>query len=339
VPELLEVPRSDAGCANVGAAWQEAIVALATWLRDGGYAFVPPTPETHRRNAARAPSGSARTLRDVFGWSRPFERSLLPASLFVELERVGIVAAAPEGRWRSRVRFASLGNDLFAHSAYPTIEADSVFFGPDTYRFARFVARVVGEWRQPARGDRNIVDIGCGSGAGGIAAWRLLGGRDRLVLADINARALAFAQANARFARVSPVDIVRSDVFAAIAGDADLVIANPPYMSDAQARAYRHGGGLHGCELSVRIVRESLARLRPGGCLALYTGTAIVAGRDVFRTAVTPLLRDAGLRYSYEEIDPDVFGEELDSPSYADVERIAVVGLAIHDAARSEPGP
>ncbi|MGE0403972.1 MAG: SAM-dependent methyltransferase, partial [Kofleriaceae bacterium] len=31
----------------------------------------------------------------------------------------------------------------------------------------------------------------------------------------------------------------------------------------------------------------------------------------------------------YEEIDPDVFGEELDTPAYRDVDRIAAVGATI----------
>ena len=35
----------------------------------------------------------------------------------------------------------------------------------------------------------------------------------------------------------------------------------------------------------------------------------------------------AGFEVSYREIDPDVFGEELEREDYADVERIAVVGL------------
>jgi hypothetical protein len=33
--------------------------------------------------------------------------------------------------------------------------------------------------------------------------------------------------------------------------------------------------------------------------------------------------------YSYEEIDPDVFGEELEEPPYDCVDRIAVVALTI----------
>jgi hypothetical protein len=35
------------------------------------------------------------------------------------------------------------------------------------------------------------------------------------------------------------------------------------------------------------------------------------------------------LSWSYREIDPDVFGEEIGRGAYAGVERIAVVGLIV----------
>jgi release factor glutamine methyltransferase len=52
-----------------------------------------------------------------------------------------------------------------------------------------------------------------------------------------------------------------------------------------------------------------------------------VEGRDVVRAALEPILRKADAEFSYEELDPDVFGEELAKPPYERVERIAVVAL------------
>jgi hypothetical protein len=40
-----------------------------------------------------------------------------------------------------------------------------------------------------------------------------------------------------------------------------------------------------------------------------------------------PSLQLYASRFVYEEIDPDVFGEELDRPAYATADRIAAVGL------------
>ena len=63
--------------------------------------------------------------------------------------------------------------------------------------------------------------------------------------------------------------------------------------------------------------------------MLLYTGSAIVAGRDALREALAEALPRLGCSLRYEELDPDVFGEELDQPDYRNVERIAVVGAVI----------
>ena len=85
-------------------------------------------------------------------------------------------------------------------------------------------------------------------------------------------------------------------------------------------------------ELSLRIVEESIDRLYPGGVLFLYTGTTIVDGVDQFFAAVRSRLEERDCDYTYEEIDPDVFGEELESAPYDRVDRIAVVALTIRNS-------
>src|SRR5438105_7016775 len=73
--------------------------------------------------------------------------------------------------FRSNVRFSTLGDQLFVHSGFPTEQADAVFFGPDTYRFARFIRHSLGSMKRPGNLRRlRILDIGAGSGAGGIRA-------------------------------------------------------------------------------------------------------------------------------------------------------------------------
>jgi len=292
-----------------------ALLELGRALARDGYRFVTPTPETHRRVVARR--GEARDLRDVFGWSLPFAPALLPPALLALLREAN--AVVDEGaRLRAKVRFSTLAERLYVHSAYPTLDAESVFFGPDTYRFCAFIAR-------SAPRAARVVDIGCGSGAGGLVAAHAAGASE-LVLADVNTRALTLARVNAALAGVD-AELLQSDVLAGVEGEFDLIVANPPYMRDEAARVYRDGGGAYGEALSVRIVRESLARLRPGGTLLLYTGVAIVDGRDVFYEAARALL--AGCETTYEELDPDVFGEELERPGYERVERIAAVGLRV----------
>jgi SAM-dependent methyltransferase len=298
----------------------QALLELGRALVAAHYAFVTPTPETHRRVFARR--AHARDLRDVFGWSRPFSPTLLPAGWLQLLAAAD--AVEPHGELlRAKVRFSTLDHGLYVHAAYPTEAAESVFFGPDTYRFCAFVGR-------EATRARGAVDMGCGSGAGGLVAARAAGARE-LVLADINPGALRFAEVNARLSDISTAVVcAQSDVLAGVDGKFDLIVANPPYMRDASQRVYRDGGGALGEALSLRIARESLARLAPAGTLLLYTGAAVVEGQDVFLRGLRELLE--GCVFTYEELDPDVFGEELDQPGYEHVERIAAVGLCVRRA-------
>ena len=312
---------------SLGDIADQALVGLGSWLRDGGYRFTAVTPATHAVVNARIESSCARSREDVFGWSRPFLHTLLPQSV-VELLEAGD-ALSHEGKLlRSKVRFSTLGEMLFMHSAFPTDDSDAVFFGPDTYRFGRFIEQAIGRLRLNAAAC-TVWDMGCGTGAGGMFASACLRHGCELVLADINAKALHYAWVNARLAGNTAVAFLLGDLFAAIHGSADLIVANPPYLVDADARVYRHGGGALGAELSLRIVREGLPRLRPGGALVLYTGSAIVAGVDALRAG---LAREAGAAhcdFAYEELDPDVFGEELLRPPYTGVDRIAAVGAVI----------
>jgi SAM-dependent methyltransferase len=306
---------------------EDALCQLLAALARAGYQFRTVTPLTHQRVLAKRPAPAA-DLRDIFGWNLPFLPHTVPAPILAPAVEAGILHA-DGGMARSRLRVASLGPDLFLHSGFPTIEADAVFFGPDTYRFVRFVdAALDGSPRRTGRPLR-ILDLGCGSGAGGIAAARRMmaqGVQVELTLNDINPGAIALSAANARAAGL-PASLVRGDALSAIEGEFDLVISNPPYIQDDARRAYRHGGERLGRDLSVRIAASALGRLAPGGRLLLYTGVAMVDQHDPFLAEVRPLLEASGCSWSYEEIDPDVFGEELDRPAYQRAHRIAAVGL------------
>ena len=70
-----------------------------------------------------------------------------------------------------------------------------------------------------------------------------------------------------------------------------------------------------------------MGRLAPGGTLLLYTGAVIVDGADAFRDTASCVLAGSDLDWTYAEIDPDVFGEELEAGAYARADRIAAVLL------------
>lgn len=313
-----------------------ALADIGRWLQQQGYRFITVTPATHKIVNDRS-DAPAQNLRDIFGWSQPFRTGQLDAGVFGMLDSHELIEHLPDGLARSRVRFSSLdavhgkrgeAGSLYAHSAYPTLQTDSVFFGPDTWRFVALIRSVL-QTRPLAAGAR-ILDVGCGAGPGGIeAALASVGSGPRLVLSDINARALQFAQANASIAGLAQVDLRCGDLYEPVPGAFDLILANPPYLVDPGHRAYRDGGGALGATLSERIVSQGVARLTPGGRLILYTGSAIVDGKDLFYDALQPLWNSGQWQHRYWELDPDVFGQELQSSPYRNVDRIAAVALVV----------
>ncbi len=296
----------------------EPLVELLQALKSAGYRFVTVTPATHARVLARPP-GETPGLRDIFGWNRTFDPADLDPGLLALLRSAGALESV-DGKLRSRVRVASLSDDLILHGAFPTDSADAVFFGPDSYRFARFIR----EWL-PRLGTKGwLVDMGSGAGAGAMAAARCTA-LNRITLVDVNSAALRLARINASAAGLN-VETMES---ARIPDGADLIIANPPYMMDSAARAYRDGGGLLGGAVAIDWVRQAIGALAPGGAMLLYTGAAYAGGKAPLLDALASACAEAGTSLELEEIDPDVFGDELGRPPYAEVERIAAVGAVI----------
>ncbi|MES2186730.1 MAG: class I SAM-dependent methyltransferase [Pseudomonadota bacterium] len=318
-----------AQCPPSPGADRAALAEVLRLVQARDYRFTTVTPLTQQRVLASRQGRAAASLRDVFGWNQPFAPDTVGAPLFAAMRSAGVLREYGGGLFTSGVRISTIGCDLFVHSAYPTTAEDAVFFGPDTCRFAGFIQR---ELRARPGAPARILDVGCGSGAGGLVAaraWIDAGlPPPAVTMNDINPLALAYTAVNADVAGIS-VMAAQGDALSAVAGEFDLIVSNPPYLVDARRRAYRHGGARLGRALSVRIAAESLGRLAPGGMLLLYTGVAIVDGIDPLREELQPLLRALSCTWSYRELDPDVFGEELESPAYAHADRIAAVGLAV----------
>ncbi len=301
-----------------------ALLQLGQRLRADGYRFTCVTPATHSRVNARDGSGQASSLRDVFGWSRPFAPGLVSNDELELLERAQVLV--PRGELLgSSVRWSSLDDLLLVHSAFPTEASDAVFFGPDSYRFAQVIHEHLQHNPRPVE---HAVDIGCGTGVGALLIARAAQCA-QVSAVDINPLALRYATINAALAGVSNVSVAPSDVLDGVSGTFDLIVANPPYMLDRSARTYRHGGGALGAELSLRIVEQACERLTRHGTLLLYTGVAIVDGRDALLEAIRLRLAGPQWAWVYREIDPDVFGEQLAEPGYEQVERIAAVALTV----------
>jgi len=301
----------------------DALLALGETLQRTDYRFVTVTPATHRRVNARPENAAAHDLRGVFGWSRPFAPGVLPPDVARLLADGGLASSEPDGARRARVRASTIGAHLYFHSAFPTDGDDAVFFGPDTYRYVAALRRALPALARPVL---RAVDIGAGAGPAAIEL-ALCRPAATVFAADINARALALAAVNARLNGAANVRTVQSDLLDGVDGPLDLVMSNPPYILDNAQLPYRHGGGEHGAELSIRIVHAALDRLAAGGSLLLYTGVAIVDGEDPFLAAVRADLDARCAHWTYEELDPDIFGGQLGCEGYERVERIAAVWL------------
>lgn len=298
----------------------QALSDLLQALAGRTYRFITPTPATHASYVQRLPQPAAPDLRGIMGWSQPFSWDHDPdGDIVVLLEAAGALETDAQGIMRSLVRVSSLDDHLFLHSGFPTTQADAVFFGPDSYRYASFLRAELPRLNPR----RRVVDIGAGTGVGATVAASLLPGA-RITMTDINPEALRFARINADFNGVK-AEFIEASSLDALQGEIDCIIANPPYIADPAQRAYRDGGGLHGGEISLAWTKAAATRLTTGGAYLLYTGSAIVDGEDHLKHAVIDALD--GFEVSYRELDPDVFGEELEQPAYAGVERIAIVGL------------
>ena len=299
----------------------DALLALGQALQQTGYQFTTVTPATHRRVNGRHENARARDVRGVLGWSRPFRDDTLPPALVTLMRRAGVLTERDD-RLCASVRASTIGTRLYFHSAFPTHEEDAVFFGPDTYRYVAALKRAMETLAPP----RRAVDIGAGGGPGAIEVAARFPDCETIA-ADINERALALAGVNARLAGTANVQTRHSDLLKDLDGEFDLVLSNPPYILDPDKLRYRHGGDMRGAGISLQIVDAAIERLRPGGTLLLYTGIAIVDGRDEFLDTIRPRLDAACASWTYEELDPDIFGGQLDCEGYEEVERIAAVWL------------
>ncbi|GAA3246320.1 methyltransferase [Dactylosporangium siamense] len=299
-----------------------ALRQLGVALKSAGYEFTTVTPATHERINHRPGNDRAGSLRDVLGWSRPFDAGLLPDDIVTLMDAAGVLGRDGDV-WRSLVRCSTYGGELFFHSAFPPSAPESVFFGPDTHRTAdAALAHLRALPRQP----RRVVEVGCGSGAVAVTIAKHAP-QAEVVAVDINPAAVRFARINAAIAGTRRVEVRHSDLLDGVDGTFDLIVSNPPFMIDPEGRIYRDGGGPHGHDLPLSILGAAVLRLAAGGSLVLFSGTGIVDGEDPLLATAAHRLADTDLRWTYREIDPDVYSENLDSPAYAHAERIALAVL------------
>jgi release factor glutamine methyltransferase len=167
-----------------------------------------------------------------------------------------------------------LGTVWFHHHEFKT-DARALIPRPETEELAEWIL----SWDLPET--QQVLDMGCGSGVLGLTLATERPGWD-VTLADVSPDALALARENATRLETANARFIQSDLFGAVDGGFDGIVANLPYVPEAEratmAREVLHDpalalfSGPDGLDLIRRFIPEAFPRLKPGGWLVLEIG-------------------------------------------------------------------
>jgi release factor glutamine methyltransferase len=133
-----------------------------------------------------------------------------------------------------------------------------------------------------SRSGLTIIDVGTGSGVIAIAFSRNLP-PSTLVATDISFPALQIARFNAEKNAGQLINFVQGDLLKPFVGMIDLIVANLPYIADAEWTQVDDGvkwyepsvalsGGSDGLDLLRELLNQAAFKLRPGGAIFLEIG-------------------------------------------------------------------
>ncbi len=167
-----------------------------------------------------------------------------------------------------------LGKVLFHNREFKT-DSRALIPRPETEELAEWIL----SWELPTC--QRVLDMGCGSGVLGLTlaaerpAWIV-------TLADVSPQALALAEENAALLEIKGARFIPSDLFNAVDGSFDGIVANLPYVPESEraslSREVSHDpplalfGGTDGLDLIRRFIPHAYKHLNPGAWLVLEIG-------------------------------------------------------------------
>jgi len=110
---------------------------------------------------------------------------------------------------------------------------------------------------------RRTLDLGAGCGIHGMLASSH---SDRVIAADLNPRAKAFATFNSILNRITNMECVQGDLFEPVRDQKfDLVVTNPPFVVSPESRYVYRDGGTQSDHMTKKIVQQAPNFLNEGG--------------------------------------------------------------------------
>ena len=167
-----------------------------------------------------------------------------------------------------------LGTVWFHKHEFKT-DARALIPRPETEELAEWILK----WELPK--NQQVLDMGCGSGVLGLTLAAARPDWD-VILVDVSPDALALARENGEALDAINTSFVESDLFTALGSGFDGIVANLPYIPEAErstlarevmpAPALALCSGPDGLDLIRRFVPEAFHRLNSGGWLVLEIG-------------------------------------------------------------------